>query len=161
MGETVEAIGYRTDVKSRTKDWVEDKTEGLRDTAQRIGGSASRARSSLAEATPDSRDIKEGGRRAVSMAEDNPIGLAIGAAAAGFLIGLALPRTEVEDEKLGPTSDQVKEQAAELGREAVERGQTVAEQAARSAADAAKDEAQRQAEQLKDSAHESIEDLKP
>src|SRR5215211_4348857 len=130
MGDTVEAISYKTDVKSRTKDWVEDKTEGLREAADSVRGRASRVRSKVSDATPDAGQIKQGTSRAVSMAESNPLGLAIGAMAAGFLIGLGLPRTKAEDEKLGP----------------------VADQAAQSAANTAKDEGARQAEELKEQA---------
>jgi hypothetical protein len=152
MGDTVEAISYKTDVKSRTKDWVEDKTEGLREAAGSVRGRASRVRSKVSDATPDAGQIKQGTSRAVSTAESNPLGLAIGAMAAGFLIGLGLPRTKAEDEKLGPVADQVKQQAAEMGQEALERGKSVAQQAAQSAASTAKDEGARLAEELKEQA---------
>ena len=35
-------------------------------------------------------------------AQDNPLGLAVGAAAVGFLAGLLVPVTQVENEKIGP-----------------------------------------------------------
>ena len=47
--------------------------------------------------------------KTASIAKDNPLGLAIGAAAAGFLVGLVIPATRREDEKLGPVADSVKE----------------------------------------------------
>jgi hypothetical protein len=136
MGDTVEAISYKANVKSRTKEWVDEKTEGLRGTASRVG----------------TEDMKEGGRRALSTAESNPIGLAIGAMAAGFLAGMAFPRTRIEDEKIGPKADQVKQQAAELGQEALERGKVVAQETVETAASAARSEGQRQAQELKQSA---------
>ena len=70
--------------------------------------------------------------------------------AAGFLAGLLIPSTKVEDEKIGPVADQVKEKAKETGQEALERGKQVAEQAA----ETAKETGREQAEQLKDSAQE-------
>ena len=155
MGETVEAIGYKTDVKSRTKDWVEDKTEGLRNTAQRIRGTTGQMRTRVSEATPDAAQIKQETRRAISTAESNPLGLAIGAMAAGFLIGLGLPRTRAEDEKLGPMADEVKGQARDLGQEALERGKTVAQQAAESAAETAK----REGEALKESTQDKASNI--
>jgi hypothetical protein len=152
MGETVEAISYKTDVKGRTKEWVEDKTQGLRSTAQRIRGTTGQVRARVSEATPDADQMKQGTRRAVSTAKSNPLGLAIGAMAAGFLVGLGLPRTRAEDEKLGPAADQVKHQAAEMGQEALERGKAVAQQAAQTAADTAKEQGRRHAEELKEEA---------
>ena len=62
--------------------------------------------------------------------------------------GMLIPGTKVEDEKIGPVADQVKEKAKETGQEALERGKHVAEQAAETAKDAGRE----QAEQLKDSA---------
>jgi hypothetical protein len=103
MGDTVDALGYKADVKSRAK-----------------------------EKLPDGRQIK----RAANTAQENPLGLAIGGIAVGFLVGLAVPSTRVEDEKIGPVADQVKDQIKETGQEAVERGKDVAQQAAETAKEA-------------------------
>lgn len=40
-----------------------------------------------------------------SMSENNPLGLAIGALAVGFLAGLAAPVSELERRTLGPIRD--------------------------------------------------------
>jgi Protein of unknown function (DUF3618) len=160
MGDTVEAISYKADVKTRTKEWVDEKTEGLRGTASRVRGSSERMGSKVSDALPDTEDIKQGGRRAVSTAESNPIGLAIGAMAAGFLAGMAFPRTRVEDEKIGPKADQVKQQAAELGQEALERGKSVAQETVESATAAARSEGERQAQELKQSAQSRAPELR-
>jgi hypothetical protein len=98
--------------------------------------------------TPDSDDVKQGARRAAGVAQENPLGLGIAALGAGFLAGLLIPGTKMEDEKIGSVADQVKEKAKETGQEALERGKHVAEQAAETAKDAGRE----QAEQLKDSA---------
>jgi gas vesicle protein len=152
MGDTVEALSYKTDVKERTKDWVQDKTEGLRTATDRV-------KSKVSDAAPSKEELSEGTRRAVSIAESNPLGLAVGGIAVGFLIGLAAPKTKIEDRKLGPMADQVKQQAAHLGQEAVERGKVVAQEVAESAASTAKQEGQRQAQALKESAQESTSNL--
>jgi ElaB/YqjD/DUF883 family membrane-anchored ribosome-binding protein len=134
MGDTVEAIGYKTDVKSRAA----DKVSGVRD---RITG--------VKDAAPSGGDVKEGAQKAVSVAEANPLGLGVAALAGGFLIGMLLPSTKVEDEKLGPKSTQLKEQAKETASEAVEHGKQVAQEAASSAAETAKESTQQHAEQLR------------
>ena len=70
----------------------------------------------------------------------------------GFVGGLLIPSTRVEDEKLGPMADQVKDKAKETGEEAVERGKEVAQQAAQSAKETAQEAGREHAEGLKESA---------
>jgi ElaB/YqjD/DUF883 family membrane-anchored ribosome-binding protein len=121
MGETMDAIGYKTDVRSRAKESVQEKT--------------SRFKSKISGATPDSGQVKDGAQQAVGVAQENPIGLAVGALAVGFVAGMLIPSTRVEDEKLGPKADEIKQQAKETGQEAIEKGK----QAAADAADAAQE----------------------
>jgi gas vesicle protein len=72
--------------------------------------------------------------------------------AVGFVAGLLIPSTRVEDERIGPMADQLKEQAKETGQEAMERGKHVAQQAA----ETAKEEGQKQADALRDSAQDKV-----
>ena len=130
MGETVDALGYKADVKARAK----DRVVGVKD---RVVG-----------ATPDTGDVKQQARRAKSVAEENPLGLAVGAVAVGFLAGMLIPSTRVEDEKMGSLSDDVIERAKETGQEALERGKQVAQDAA----ETAKDSGREHAEELKETA---------
>jgi len=88
--------------------------------------------------------------QAAGVAQENPLGLAVGAAAVGFVAGMLIPSTRIEDEKIGPMADQVKEKARETGQEALERGKEVARQTAESA----KETAQEQAGELRDSTQE-------
>ena len=124
MGETVEALGYKADVPSRAKDAVSGRVDSVK--------------SKISGTTPDGAQVKQGARRTKGMAEENPLGLAIGALAVGFVGGLLIPSTRGEDEKIGPMADQVKEKARETGQEAMERGK----EAARQAADTAKETVQ-------------------
>ena len=145
MGDTIEAIGYKTDVKSRAKESVTDKTDAIKD---KVGGVMGRA----SDATPDSGEMKDGAKRAVGVAQENPLGLVIGAAAVGFVAGMLIPTTRVEDEKIGPMSDQLKEKAKETGQEALERGKQVAQDVAETAQETAQESGQRQAQELAASA---------
>lgn len=192
MGETVGAIGYKTDVKSRTRDKVTetkgkitDKAEGLKD---RVTGTVSSASDHLpgsgtagsgpgvgerlSSATPDSEEVKRRARRAKSVAQQNPLGLALGSAALGFLAGMLIPTTDIENEKIGPIADQLKEEVKSTGQEAIERGKQVAEDLtsgdAKEAAQAAAKEAAKtsvegtvkgQAEGFKESLKESAENV--
>ena len=132
MGDTVDALGYKADVKSRTKDRISD-------TRDRITGKVS-------DVAPDGRQVK----RAAGVAQENPLGLALGGVAVGVIAGLLVPSSRVEDEKIGPVADQVKDQIKETGQEAVERGKEVAQQAAETAKEAGREHA----EELRDSAQD-------
>ena len=135
MGDTVDAIGYKADVKSRAKDKISD-------TKDRITGKVS-------DVTPDGQQVKH----AAGVAQENPLGLALGGVAVGFIAGMLVPSSRVEDEKIGPVADQVKDQLKETGQEAVERGKDVAQQAAETAKEAGRGHA----EELKSSAQDRAE----
>ena len=134
MGDTVDALAYKTDVKSRAKESVSDKVDTLK--SKVTGADAGRP-----------PDVKHGARRAVGVAQENPLGLAVGAVAVGFVAGMLIPSTRVEDEKIGPVADQVKEKAAETGQQAVERGKQVAQDVASQARQTAKESGHEQAQQ--------------
>jgi ElaB/YqjD/DUF883 family membrane-anchored ribosome-binding protein len=137
MGDTAEALGHKADVPGRAREAISDKVDSVKSTF-------SGAKDSVSDSTPSGQDVKQGARQAVGIAKENPLGLAIGATAVGFVAGLLIPATKVENERIGPMADQVKEQAKEMGQEAVERGKHVAEQAA----ETAKEEGQKQAQEM-------------
>jgi hypothetical protein len=140
MGETADALAYKADVPTRTKNWLGEKKDAV---LGRVG-----------DATPSTGDTKQAASRLKRTAERNPLGLAIGGAAVGFVAGLLVPSTRVEDEKLGPVSDEMKSTAADAGREAVERGRVVAQEAGQSAVETAKERGREQSEELSASLQE-------
>ena len=164
MGDTVEAIGYKADVPARTKEKVSDTFTGVKD---RIAGTAG----TLNEKTPGTGDVKHAAKRGASIAQENPVGLAIGSVAVGFLAGMLIPSTRVEDEKLGPMADQVKEQAKQTGQEALEHGKQVAQDVAATAQESAQqvkedvrqtaqESAREHGEQVKQSAQDSAQQVR-
>jgi len=157
MGDAVDALAYKADVKSRAKDSVNEKVDSLK---SKVTG----AKDTVADATPSGGDVKHHARRTVGVAQQNPLGLAIGAAAIGFLAGMLIPSTRVEDEKIGPVSDQVKAKAAETGHQALDRGKQVASDVASSAADTAKasgrEQARGAAEDARQAAQETREEVR-
>ncbi len=169
MGETVDALSYKADFPARAKDSISERVNGVRD---KIYGTSSQ----ISDAAPGSDDVKQAGQRAVGIAQENPLGLAIGAAAVGFIAGLLIPATKVEDERLGPVSDQLKLQARQTSQDALEHGKQVAQETAEvaaqnaqevasdigsSAQDLAQDAAQKAQEaanEVKDTAQESAQE---
>jgi len=163
MSETVEAVGYKADVPSRAKEAVSDKVESVKsavsDTATRAKEAVTGTTSRVSDATPSRGEVKQKTRQVAGMAKENPLGLAIGAAALGFLAGLAVPSTRVEDEKLGPMADQVKDKVKETGQEALDRGKQVAQEVASTAADTAKEKTQEHGQDLAESVTQNAQDL--
>jgi hypothetical protein len=153
MGETVEALGHKADVKTRVKESVADKRDQVK---ERITGAGSR----VGDATPDADEVKQGAKRAVGVAQENPIGLAIGSVAVGFVAGMLVPTTRVEDEKLGPMADQVKERVKETGQEALDRGKEVVQEAAESAKETAQESGEQQARELRETADQKARAVK-
>ena len=164
MSESVEAIGYKADVPSRVKEKESEKMGSIKskvsNTASQAGDSVSGAVSRVSDATPSGGEVREQARRTAGLAKENPLGLAIGAVAVGFLAGLAVPSTRVEDEKLGPVADQVKDKVKGTGQEALDRGKQVAQEVASTAADTAKQRTQEHGQELADSARESAQEVK-
>ena len=144
MGETVEAIGYKTDVKSRVKENIAEKKDAV---VSRVTG-----------AVPDGDQVKSGARK-VGVSKENPIGLGVAALAAGFIVGTLLPSTRVEDEKLGDVSDEVGEKAREVGQEAVERGKQVAREAVDSAKDTAGEQSGKAADEMASSLRDKAQEV--
>jgi hypothetical protein len=174
MSETVEAVGYKADVPSRAKDKVSESVDNVKNkvsgtatrakeavvgTASRVGDAGSDTTSRVGEATPSGGQVKQQAKRAVGLAQENPLGLAIGAVAVGFLAGLAVPSTRLENERLGPVADQVKDRVKETGQEALDRGKQVAQEVASSAADTAKEQTQEHGQDLAQSAAQTAQDL--
>jgi hypothetical protein len=141
MGETADALAYKADVPTRTKEWIGEKKDTLVSTVTGAG-------STVADVTPDGQQVAQSMGRLKRLAERNPLGLVIGGAAVGFLAGVLTPATRIEDERIGPVADEVKSTASEVGREALERGKDVIQEAGESAMATAKEQASEQSDEL-------------
>ena len=104
----------------------------------------------------ETRESGDGTRRAARMAQNNPLGVAIGAAALGFVVGSVLPETRVEEERIGPIASQVRDQVGDVASEAIEHGKQVAADAADAAQGAAKESGKDHAKQMRKSAQETM-----
>lgn len=147
MGETADAIGYKADVKERAKDAVSERKDAV---VGKVGDMTSK----VTGAVPEGEQVKDGARRAGGVAQSNPLGLAIGAAGVGFLVGLAIPSTRAEDERLGEVSDELKSRARETGREAMEHGREVVQTTAETVREESREHGSELASTLKENAGE-------
>jgi hypothetical protein len=141
VGEEVDALSYKTDVGARTQDYIDDKTHAVR---SKLTG----VKESVTAPLPDRQTIKRGTTHVRDTAESNPVGLALGGLAVGFVIGTLLPQTRIENERVGEMSDQMLEAAKGTASEAVERGKQVVQEAVGAAVDTAKESGREQGEEL-------------
>jgi len=153
LSDTADALAHKADVPARTKDWIEEKKDAVVST---VSGVTSKA----GEITPDGAEVSQRVNRMKRLAERNPVGLAIGGAAVGFIAGLLAPSTRMEDERIGPVADDVKATAADAGREAFERGKDVV-QAGATAIESAKERGREEGEELSESLQEKAREVGP
>ena len=126
VGDEVDALSYKTDVGARVGDYVDDKKEAVKSTVTSVTDK-------VTGVVPDRRQLST----VKDTAERNPLGLAIGGAAVGFIAGLLIPATRAEDERMGEMSDRVVDAAKETAGEAVERGREQGQELASSLQDRA------------------------
>jgi len=81
-----------------------------------VGARASQALSNVRDRLPDADTVRE--------SLQNPIGLLLGAAAAGFLAGMFVPVSDFEQARLRPIADDLVEQAAVVRDEIIEHGRS-------------------------------------
>ena len=148
VGDEVDALSYKTDVSARVGDYVDEKKQAVKDTIH--GREATRSPGPR----PGSAERRTVGR-VKDTAERNPIGLAVGAAAVGFVAGLLIPSTQVENERMGEMSDRLVDAAKETAGDAVERGKQVAQEAAETAKESGREQSQELASNLQDRVQES------
>jgi hypothetical protein len=144
-----ETAGHTVDSLGRARDYASER-------ASEFGRDVGRARDYASErASEFGRDVSRRGRRfgrsawqtgrvaqqrAVSMAEEQPVTLALAGIALGALIGAAFRSTPAESRLMGEASDRVKDQAKTLAEQGINEAAAVAERTY----DAVKEEAQEQ-----------------
>jgi hypothetical protein len=151
MGAAVDALAYKTDVKARARDKIDEVREIVSTATESFVASvrepldgqtteegAPMSTNTSSSTSASSQDWEDEG----GLLKRNPLAVAFGAAALGFLAGLLVPSTPAENERLGPVADQVKQSARDAAQEAVGRGKAIAADAAVSATSAVKETAQ-------------------
>ncbi len=125
-----------------------DVTHGVTDRLGSVTGGVSDKLGAVTDKIPSPGDVTGAAKRGVGMALENPLGLAIGAAAAGFLAGLLVPVTDYERETIGPIRDDLVDKAQQLGSDALEHGKAVLQETAQAALSTAQQSAQTHGQQV-------------
>ena len=115
VAQDVRSVAHNANVVDRAKEQaharVDDAKEMVRD---RVQG----ARDKLQSARDSVRDMATN----VPINGDNPFGMMLAGLAIGFLIGMVLPVTRFESERIGPMTDEMKNRMRAAGTEVVRRG---------------------------------------
>jgi gas vesicle protein len=187
LGEAVGALAYKADIKNRGKEVLDDKKEAIMEKVDELkskvtgdGGMADTVKgklpsgedvsdrvdalkAKLPDGAPSAEDVKAKAQDAAGLAHDHPVAVAAGAAAAGLAVGLALPETDLEREKLAPTAQKVREQVQSRAQEVVEQVKEGAKDAVGSTADAVRQAGRQRggkaaeiAEKAADKTHEKL-----
>ena len=152
VGDEVDALSYKTDVPARVGDYVDDKKQAVKDKVSGVKDAITGTTADAARATSDALPDGEQIGKLKDTAERNPLGLVIGGAAIGFVAGLLIPSTRLEDKQMGEMSDKVIDVAKETASDALESGKRIAHEAA----DNAKDQGHELASTLQERTHENL-----
>src|SRR5215207_3918553 len=148
VGAEVDALSYKTDVSARVGDYVDEKKQAVKD---KVTGTKEAVTGTAGKVVPSGETVG----RVKDAAERNPLGLAVASAALGFVAGMLLPSTRMENERMGEMSDRVVDAAKETASEAVDRGKQVAQEAAETAKESGEEQGQELISNLRERASES------
>jgi ElaB/YqjD/DUF883 family membrane-anchored ribosome-binding protein len=129
MSDTVEALAYKTDMPARTKDAIRQRVNAMKAAVSTTLDSAGDAASNARDAMPSNAEVRERFDRVRSLVAQNPLGLAAGSLAAGFLLGLLVPVSAVERDQVGPLGEQLVDSAKDAAADALEDGKAAVVQA--------------------------------
>ncbi|GAC1310642.1 MAG: hypothetical protein NVSMB19_24930 [Vulcanimicrobiaceae bacterium] len=107
------------DATGNVKGNIADATASVRANVSGLGDAAQEKLANSGEATKSLALSTKG------FLEKNPLGLVIGSVAAGFLLGLALPVSDLERDNVGPLGDKMKDSAKSAASEIVTQGKAV------------------------------------
>lgn len=147
MGDTVDALAYKADVPSRVKDSISDRVEGVKST---FGNTATKVSSAVTGTTATVGQTMSQATQKVGMIKENPLGLLFSGVALGFVAGSLFPSTELENERIGELSDNLKSQVQDAGSQVLEHGKAVLRETAQAVKESAQSHGQQLAEQTKD-----------
>lgn len=117
-----------------------DRTSTDRDPAEALRAKASEVEhtvqaAALADNVPRAGSaaanaVRDAWRRVLGSARDEPVAAFLAGAVAGLILGLLIPVTRTETEKLAAAAEEIEDRAAEVGERVLDRGAEMADRAA-------------------------------
>jgi ElaB/YqjD/DUF883 family membrane-anchored ribosome-binding protein len=158
MGETIKSKLPDGDaIKSKLPDGdaIKSKLPDADAIKSKLPGGVADAAGRIGDATPSKDDIKRKTQDVAGSASEHPVAVVAGAAAAGLVAGLALPKTDLEREKLAPAAHNVRAEVQGSVQEAVEQAKSAAQDVASNVAEAVKEKGQQQGGKVGDIAQKA------
>jgi hypothetical protein len=118
VADDLRDVADNADAVRRSKDTIGDRIESAKSAAQ---GAMSSAQDALGNLRPS----------------ENPMLMLLGGLAAGFLIGMIVPISRFENERLGPVAGDLKSRMREAGVQAARRGGEVIKESIEAATESA------------------------
>ncbi len=139
------AADLATNAKEKVGDLASQAGDKLGDLTDKVKEQASELTDKVKEQASDFGDRVQQGTRKVRLGfwqllEERPLAVGAATLAIGLLAGLSIPSTDVEDELMGETRDQLFDSAKETGRELLDKGKHVADAAVDAVKQAADDQ---------------------
>lgn len=143
-----DALGTATGKVGNALGGAKQSVSKVGDVTSSVTGSVTDTVGGLADKLPSGADVKGAAQRGVGIVAENPLGLALGAVAVGFLAGLLTPVTDFEREKVGPIRDDLLDRAQSVGTDVLEHGKQVVQETVQSALHTAQQSAQSHSQQV-------------
>lgn len=133
VGQDVGELADRANVVHRATHAVSDRIDGVKHAAgsvkDAVTGSIDSVRGAVGGSIAGAQDAVGGTLQNVKSSAgalgNNPLGMMLAGLAVGLLAGLLLPLTRVEEDKLRPLAEDVRDRLVDAGQDAIARGQTV------------------------------------
>jgi len=121
VAQDVRSVAENANIVERTKETVQDKVDDaksmmsdrVRDAREKLETARDTMQESVQNMTSNLGNLNP---------MENPIGMLLAGLAVGFLIGLALPVSRFEAERIGPITDDVKDRMRRARGEVMRRG---------------------------------------
>lgn len=150
VASDVRNVAENANVVDRAKENVQGRIDDVKD---KIGDRVSDVRDRLV----DARDTLSENIGNVDLTKirnvnpmENPVAMLIGGLAIGFMIGMLLPVTRFESERIGPITDDMKDRVRQAGSEVVRRGGEVIKETIEAGREAATNSLKEQAKDFGD-----------
>lgn len=118
VAQDVRSVAENANVVERAKETVQNRMD---DAKSAVGGTVQGARDSIQSSVQNIGSSVRDNLRDTNLME-NPVAMLVGGLAVGFLIGLVLPVTRFENERIGPIAEDMKDRVREARSEVVRRG---------------------------------------
>jgi phage tail protein X len=130
LGDTVDALAYKSDVKARVTDAVDERVGAVK---QRVADTIETVKGSISGAVSEGVERADVMQAQAASTFGSPLGLVGGAFALAFLAGLLIPVSDMERRRVGPLRDAVVDRAQDAAHDAIARGKRMVTEAAASA----------------------------